>query len=429
MNILFLYNSTQTFTNTVYEHISSFVKYSANSIYFCHQDQTTELNVDLSRFDAVGIHYSIRLPYDQLSPSTVKALEGFQGLKFLFIQDEYDFTHRAWYWIKNLGLQLVFTVVPEAGIRQIYPSYEFPYTRFVSNLTGYVPDTLSWNSEAKTPSQRSLIVGYRGRPLPVKYGQLGQEKVEIGKLTKRYCEVNSLSHDIEWSEEKRIYGPEWYDFMASCRGMLGSESGSNVFDWDGTLSAQIASFRKENRYATDIDIYNALIQTIEMPGIMNQVSPRVFEAIALRTVLVLFEGTYSGILEPYTHFIPLKKDGSNLEDVFSMLNNGEYADQMAERAYQDIIASGKYSYQSFVQMVDQEIKKSVDSICQKNNLAAKALVANQIEPSPITTFPIRAIYPRNYGWKGQIARRVWRKLPTNLRKFLGPYSQRFIKKI
>ncbi len=79
-------------------------------------------------------------------------------------------------------------------------------------------------------------MGCRGRNLPLEYGRLGQEKVLIGKLVRTYCKSNGLYCDIEWTEENRIYGPIWYDFMASCRSMLGSESGSNVFDWDGTLA-------------------------------------------------------------------------------------------------------------------------------------------------------------------------------------------------
>jgi len=429
VNCLFLYNKSQTYTNTVYEHLQSFCRYSANCWWFAHHDQFQDFNIDLARFDAVAVHYSVRLPFDQISNSAAEAFANYRGLKILFIQDEYNHTHRAWYWINKISFDLVFTVVPSENINLIYPQDKFPNTRFVSNLTGYVPENLNKSSDIKPTSSRDLLIGYRGRPLPVEYGQLGQEKVEIGKLTKRYCEINNLSHDIEWSEEKRIYGPKWYDFMASCRAMLGSESGSNVFDWGGTLAAEIASFRKENRGATDTDIYNALIRKLEIHGIMNQVSPRVFEAIALRTVLVLFEGSYSGILKPGIHFIPLKKDGSNLEDVFFLLNNGEYADQMAERAYQDIIVSGKYSYQSFVGMVDREIKQSVNSIRQKDNLLAKVFVAGQAEPSPITTFPIRAIYSRTYGWKGQIAKYMWRKLPANLRKLLTPCLQRFIRKI
>src|SRR3989338_9177781 len=111
MNILFLYNATQTYTNTVFEHLSAFGVYSRHRFFFAHHDQNSEFNMDLSKFDAVVLHYSIRLPFDQVADSAVKALTDYTGLKVLFIQDEYNNTHRAWHWIKRLGIRLVFTVV------------------------------------------------------------------------------------------------------------------------------------------------------------------------------------------------------------------------------------------------------------------------------------------------------------------------------
>lgn len=396
-NILFLYDSTQTFTSTVFEHLDAFARHSSHRVLFnCHQAKSSEFAVDLSRFDAVAIHYSIRLPFDQISPSAAKALAEFKGLKFLFIQDEYDHTHRTWHWIKTLGLQLVFTVVPESGIEQVYPAREFPDTRFISNLTGYVPEGLILSPEAKPPSQRRLMIGYRGRPLPIRYGQLGMEKVSIGRIVKAYCDAHAIENDIAWSETSRIYGAGWYDFMLLCRSMLGSESGSNVFDWDGTLVKCIDQFCKLNPEAGDDEIYEKFVRAEEIDGLMNQVSPRVFEAIAAKTVLVLFDGNYSGVVEGGKHFIPLKKDGSNLPEVVRLLQDDAYVDAMADRAYQDVIGSGKHSYKSFVRRVDDEIETSFRVLQQRNagGTPVPPVFGLMDQPMAITTSPIRARPPQ-----------------------------------
>ena len=440
MNVLILYNSTQTFTNTVYEHIASFGAHSGHSVFYAHADATSELNVDLGVFDAVGIHFSIRLPFDQVSPSVANAFDAFTGLKFLFIQDEYDFPRRTWYWIRKLGIQLVFTVVPEAGIETVYPKAEFPDTRFVTNLTGYVPETLPPTQTLPRPSERALMVGYRGRPLPIRYGQLGVEKIAIGQVVKTCCDEQGVSNDIAWSEQTRIYGPKWYDFVVSCRSMLGSESGSNVFDWDGTLSKVIEQYRSEKPGATDEEIYGDLIRAREIDGLMNQVSPRVFEAIASRTVLVLYEGDYSGVIRPGEHFIALKKDGSNVMDVVHSLKNGAYVDAMADRAFQDVIVSGEYSYKSFVGMVDKEWDRSLTALGYRHKPFAKFAGRSL---TPITTRPIRAnppqpstdtiihtvvgsLGPRDFGKRFAIY--LWWKLPESVRLTLKPRLKRLLGK-
>lgn len=77
--------------------------------------------------------------------------------------------------------------------------------------------------------------------------------------------------------------------------------------------------------------------------------------ITARTVMILFEGNYSGILTPHKHYIPLRKDFSNLDEVFSLLNDGDYIDKMVEKTYEYIINSKKYSYQTFIKMIDKQI--------------------------------------------------------------------------
>ena len=440
MNILILYNSTQTYTNAVYEHLASFVHYSSHHYFYCHADPVSELNLDLKNFDAIGIHFSIRLPFNQISTSVEKSLKEFVGLKFVFIQDEYDYPRRTWYWIRNLGIKLVFTVVPQAGIETVYPNAEFPHTRFVTNLTGYVPETLPPTQDLPPPSERNLMVGYRGRPLPIRYGQLGIEKISIGQIVKNYCDQYHVKNDIAWSENARIYGPKWYEFVVSCRSMLGTESGSNVFDWDGTLNKVIEKYRNENPKALDDDVYIDIIRPLEIDGLINQISPRVFEAIASRTVLVLFEGEYSGLIRPGVHFIALKKDGSNLEDVVSLLNNNVYIDAMADRAWNDIILSGKYSYRSFLSMVDQEIERSLIDLPNRDIRFTKN--TTQI-PASITTHPIRADPPRSstdtfihtafgsHGTKDFLSRfsiYAWLKLPESARRTLKPVFKRLLRK-
>jgi hypothetical protein len=391
MNILVLYESSQTFTNTIYEHVSSFATYSKHRVFYAHANQNTEFNVDLGLFDAIGIHYSIRLPFDQISPSTAYAFENFNGLKFLFIQDEYDFTKRTWYWIRKLGFQLIFTVVPDDGIKSVYPQTEFPNTRFVTNLTGYVPERLHFTTELSRPSERAILVGYRARPLPVRYGQLGIEKIAIGQTVKAYCDKHGLINDIAWTEEARIYGPKWYAFVSSCKSMLGSESGSNVFDWEGNLNEIIRQCRSEKPNISDQEIYANIVRVKEAEGLMNQVSPRIFEAIASRTILVLYEGTYSGVVRPGDHFIVLKKDGSNLAEVVRLLQDGAFVDGMTDRAFEEVIASGKYSYSAFISMVDKEWDKAFASL---GNFNRSSVIISDTPLTAITTCPIFANPPR-----------------------------------
>ncbi len=440
MNVLYLYNESQTYTGTVFEHISSFGKYSSYNAFYAHMDATSELSCNLSSFEAIVIHYTVRLAYDQVSDKNAVLLKEYKGLKVLFIQDEYDYPQRTWDWINNLGIGLVFSVVPHGGISRVYPPQNFSCTRFVSVLTGYVPENKVF-SLTPPPSERHLTIAYRGRPLPVRYGKLGQEKVDVGKLVKHYCESKGITQDISWSEEDRIYGHQWYEFIGSSKAMLGSESGSNVFDWDGLLATKIKEYKVSSPNASDDEIYMKLVQPLEEEGLMNQVSPRIFEAIVAHTVLVLFEGEYSGVVTPDIHFISLKKDGSNLDEVFKLLLDVEYVDAMTKRTYQDIIDSGRYSYKSFVQRVDKEIEISINELHVRNiEIERESIDLDDLdEPTPITTYPVHKVISKDLNHEisfsfslnkffGKVGMSLWLKTPESIRMIVRPRLQRILRR-
>ena len=116
------------------------------------------------------------------------------------------------------------------------------------------------------------------------------------------------------------------------------------------------------------EIFDKHLHHLEKEIKMNQISPKMFEAISLKTALVLFEGEYSGILKPNRHFIPLKKDFSNFEEVVIKLNDDHYLQEMVDRAFEEICLNEKYSYNYFIRSVfDQVIDDEVSIIKPKEH--------------------------------------------------------------
>ena len=358
LNVLILYDQRSVFTNTVREHLDSFARFSRHRVAYAHAAADGPLAFPLDRFDAVIVHYSIRLAFDwHLSPEFAWALRSFRGLKALFIQDEYDHTWTACRWIEQLGIGVVFTCVPPEHVRAIYSKVDHRRVTFVPTLTGYLPIDAELDRHVRPLADRRVVIGYRGRALPFRYGRLAREKLTIGVRMKEVCQARGVPHDIEWTEGKRIYGDAWVDFVASCRATLGTESGSNVFDFDGSLTAQVNAAIAADPKITYEEVERRFLAGKEMDGVMNQVSPRIFEAVALRTGLVLFEGTYSGVVRPDEHFIPLKKDFSNVDEVFRRVQDDRELAAMTDRAYRHVIESGTYSYPAFVQGVDEVLAR------------------------------------------------------------------------
>jgi hypothetical protein len=360
LKILILYDDKSTRVRTILEHLESFSLYSRHQIWYAVATHNAKWEGDLSTFDVIIINHSIRVNLGRhLSPHYAEALRSFGGFKILFIQDEYDTTEVARNWIKQLGIHLVYTCIPEKYIELIYPKGRFPYVEFVPTLTGYV-ETRFESPRALSPiSERKIVLGYRGRPLPYWYGSLGQEKIIVGRRMKEICEARGITVDISWEEEKRIYGEGWYGFLENCKAMLGTESGSNVFDEYGEIMKNISEELERDSSITYDEIYAKYLKEHEGRIVMNQISPKIFEAIVHKTALVLFEGSYSGIIKPDVHYIPLRKDFSNVDDVLRKLKDDRYLEKLTNRAYGDIIESGQYSYSKFIQDFEDFIGERV----------------------------------------------------------------------
>ena len=65
----------------------------------------------------------------------------------------------------------------------------------------------------------------------------------------------------------------------------------------------------------------------------------------------MVEGDYNGILVADEHYIELKRDFSNIAQVMERIVKDEDRDRITKKAYEDIVASGKYTYERFVEFI------------------------------------------------------------------------------
>lgn len=347
---------------TVCDHINALTRYTRHHIFPLSRIGEIPEDFPLESFDAVIIHYSIFIAIETyLGPKTRHRLAAFPGLKALFIQDEYRFVERTIAMIRRLGVSLVFTCIESSEWTKVYPAEKLPGVRFEKVLTGYVPFFLT--IERPLPfRQRSVDVGYRGREYPYWHGPAGRQKLDVGKRFLKDARRYRLRCDIRFREKDRLYGRAWVDFLRRCRAVLAVESGASVFDFDGTISSkvEIVSALRGKQFTYE-DARLSYFAGMEDKIDLYQISPRVFEAAALGTLLIMYEGRYSGIFKPWRHYIPLKHDHSNMDEVVRALRSDERCAEIVANAFAEIALNPAYSYEALVQRVDTLLdEESVD---------------------------------------------------------------------
>jgi hypothetical protein len=355
LEILLLSDFNTRTAATITDHLNAFPAFSGH--HFRRLSMLGELSpwVDLARFDGVIIHNTL-LPWSDrfISEATRARLRAFTGLKAMFLQDEYCGIDRTVAAIRDLGIDLLFTCVPEPEIDKVYPPQTLPNVIKVNVLTGYVPANLLGRA-VPAPSERPVDIGYRGRQLPAYLGRLGQEKAQIADRVLADAPKYGLVTDISCREEDRLYGTAWIDFMSRCKATLGAESGASVFDFTGEIERRVRAHLRAHPDATYEELDRLYLAEHEGRIRLNQISPRCFEAAALRTLMVLYEGEYSGILQPWRHYVPLRKDHSNFEEIVAIVRDPVRISDITERAYQEIARNPRYSYANAIVTVDHAI--------------------------------------------------------------------------
>jgi hypothetical protein len=354
--ILLLCRTARGEAANVADHINALTQLSRHTVHpFNPVDRPDAAALlDLDEFDVVVIHYSIAVAIERYLPAVLRdKIARFRGLKVQFIQDEYRWVDAVTARMRELGIELLYTLVPEQEVPKLYGE-RVPGMETITTLAGFVPDELV-NRVTPPLAERTIDVGYRGRTIPYWLGRLAYEKYAIGKDFLEHAAPHRLRCDIAVGEGDRIYGERWNRFLASCRATLGTESGASIADFDGSIEATVKNYLVRHANATFEEVEREVLAPHEGNVVINVISPRQFEAAALRTAMILYPGDYSGVVEPWTHYIPLAKDFSNMGEVVERLRDLTFLRELTERAHEHLIASGRYSLRRFVLEFDEAV--------------------------------------------------------------------------
>jgi hypothetical protein len=231
---------------------------------------------------------------------------------------------------------------------------ERTYTGFVDDrAAGAVKDLPAPHDE------REVDIVYRARNLPYHVGRHGQLKHEIAHIVEPAARALGLRTDISTDIADTKYGDAWFEFLASGRCVIGTESGSSALDPVGAIRRFETEWRASHPEATFEEF-----SVLQEPGWddydFTAISPRLFEAAQTKTAQLLVEGEYDGILERDTHYFPLRRDLSNLTEALERIRDPRETETMAERAWEDLIASGRYSYGAFAAHVESVVDELAD---------------------------------------------------------------------
>ena len=177
-------------------------------------------------------------------------------------------------------------------------------------------------------------------------------KTELADVVRERAQARGLRVDITTRPEDTLLGDDWYRWLARCRYTIGVEGGASVLDRDGSVLACTERVAAERPGAGFEELEAACFPGRDGELALRALSPRHLEACATRTAQILVEGDYNGVLEPDRHYIPLRRDFSNLDEVLDLVAADAERERVAAAAYEQVVASGRWTYRRLVEDVE-----------------------------------------------------------------------------
>ena len=386
MRLLVLYHGGFCYIGAVRHYLDALRQHSRHEVRYFNINQGLHgynlSHFDLRGFDAVILNYcvasSIRQPPPGFDKSVLeRALVRYPGVKLLILQDEQDSLSVMTAHMRRVGYQVALTCLPVEEATRLYAGAGPIEFRRV--LTGYVSSEMERWAESRPPlAERPITIGYRGRELAWRLGDAGWHKAEIGRRFAVACVRRGIAADIAIDERARLYGDAWPAFLKRCRAVLGTPSGSNTIDLDGSLHARMVEL-----FEGGCETYESVRDEVMAQAIgfdATQSSPRVFEAVACGCALVLLRGNYSDVLRLGEHCLVVEPDYSNVNEVVEQVADTDRLQEMADRAFAHVFGQRQLFFPHFVAQVNELIERHA-----RLPAAQVALPAVGHEPYPART--------------------------------------------
>jgi hypothetical protein len=347
------------------DHIYCFERYAPQHNYVYHRSMLPVTDaLRTTPWDAV-IFESTSLGIVTLRPRSRfqhlreqwRFLRDIPAVKLAFPQD--DATHSAHldYFCSNLGVDAVFSVRPERK-EQLYPLTS-ERAEFVSTVAGYIDDmSLDELSGLARPfGERRWEIGQRVTFYPAWGGRFARRKSAAALRMQQACRERGLPENVSTDPADVLVGDDWYGFLGDCRFVVGAEGGHGIWDPHGAIQDEVNDYVARHPQATFEEVEDACFLGLDGRETFPGFAPRVLEAALMGCGQVLLEGKYRGFVKPGEHYIELKDDYSNLDDVFAQMADGERVRTMIEASRRQLVENPFFRYSTLVQRCFELIER------------------------------------------------------------------------
>jgi hypothetical protein len=255
-----------------------------------------------------------------------------RGMLVVFFGNEYTLMPEKIGFARRVGADYIASQLPVKAAEWLYE----PCARSTVLAAPAALNPAVYRPEGRA---RPIDVGFRGDLYPYSLGDV--ERTAALRYFRERSTALGLVSDIEFVRCPR---EEWSLFLNRCRGIVGAESGTYYLERDDRTQQAVSRYLRRHPGASFAEVHARFFDGYPSPVSGKAISSRHFEPIGTRTCQILLEGHYNGILEADRHYLALRKDLANIDEVVRRFRDDAERTWIAEQAYQHVLAEHTYRH-------------------------------------------------------------------------------------
>lgn len=301
------------------------------------------------RFDAIVLLHSTFSNTQELHRMLFLAVAASRLPKIFFIGNEYKSMPEKMRFCRRLGIDML---ISQSNLPDVLALYEQALGCRVASVpnTGFDPAVFF---PTVPLAERCIDIGYRAYEAPWYLGN--NEKIEIADYFLRNASSLGLVTDISLDAAKRFDTSGYAAFLNRCRGHIGTEAGGDYFELNGETRSKFMAYMSVHPKASWSELKKLFFEGYGPSVPMRIISGRQVEAAACKTAQIMFDGRYSGYFRANEHFIALRKDFSNIDEVMQKFSDNSYCRRIVDSAYE--VAMQELTYPALIKKFVTNIKE------------------------------------------------------------------------
>lgn len=297
--------------------------------------------------DAVIVLHSVFSNGRYLTGRLFDAIRRLRAPKAWFIGNEYKGMPEKMWFGEELGVDLLVSQFTTGASLRLYRE------RLGCRVVG-IPNS-GWDRHVFRPrrptEQRPLDLGYRAFDNGFELGH--RERRELADRFLAAASDHGLAVDISLDPRRRFDERGWADFLNRCKAQIGSEAGGDYFELTDSTRERVLAYRAQHPDATFEEVWERFFRDYRDPVPGRALSGRHVEAAGAKCTQVLLEGEYGGYLRPDEHYIPLRKDFSDLDEAIAKLRDADYSRRIRDAAHE--LVARELTYERLIDRFHDEL--------------------------------------------------------------------------